>query len=37
MYDNLIWDLANANAVDLVVFVPLVLILDYVRTILFKD
>lgn len=37
MYDNLIWELATANAQPLVVFALLILILNWCRSILFYD
>lgn len=36
MYDGLIWQLATLNAEPLVVFVLLILILDWLRSILFQ-
>lgn len=36
MYDNLIWELAIMNAQPLVVFTMLILILDWLRSILFQ-
>jgi len=37
MYENILFEFATANAYSLVVFTILCLILDWLRTILFKD